>query len=152
VPIVCMPLEEKQTPTTVYGALFSLPFCIGTIAVHGRAGLDHFTEGALKDEKVLSVAKKIRCQVASWPQFPRYFSGGLKLTLRDGREVEHLEPINRGNPDNPMEIAEVRAKFTDNAARVLPADRIEKIFDAIDRLEEMPDVSELAALFVAPGF
>jgi len=151
VPIVCEPLEEKQAPTTVYGALFSLPFCIGTVAVHGRAGLDLFTEDALKDENVLGVAKKIRCRVASWPQFPRYFSGGLELTLKDGREVRHLEPINRGNPDHPMAVAEVRAKFADNAAGALPADRIEKIFDAVDRLDEMPDVAGLAALFVAPG-
>ncbi len=149
VSIVCEPLKEKQAPTDVYGALFSLPFCIATIAVHGKAGLDLFTESALKDEKVLSVAKKIRCQVASWPQFPRYFSGGLRLKLKDGREVEHLEPINRGNPDNAMEISEVRAKFSDNASRALPADRIERISDAIDRLENMPDVAELAAMLVA---
>jgi 2-methylcitrate dehydratase PrpD len=150
VSIVCEPIEEKQMPKTVYGALFSLPFCIGTIAVHGRAGWDHFTDSTLTDERVLNVAKKVRCQVASWPQFPRYFSGGLKMVLRDGREVEHLEPINRGNPDNPLSKAEVRAKFEDNASRALPADRIERIFETVGRLEKLPDVATLASLFVAP--
>ena len=150
VPIVCEPLEEKQTPSTVYGALFSLPFCIATIVVHGGARLSNFTETALKDENVLRLAKKISCRAAAWPEFPRYFSGGLKLVLRDGREVEHLEPINRGNPDNPLAPDEVRAKFKDNALLVLPAERIEKIFEIVDRLETIPDVAELAAMFVAP--
>ena len=112
--------------------------------------MDNFTEASLRDEKVLGVARKIRYQVTPWPQFPRYFSGGLKLVLRDGREVEHLEPINRGNPDNPLDPDEVRLKFRDNAARVLPADRIEKIVETVERLERVPDVAELAAMFVAP--
>lgn len=150
VSIVCEPLEEKQAPSTVYGALFSLPFCIATIVVHGGAHLLNFTETALKDENVLRLAKKIRCRVAPWPEFPRYFSGGLKLILRDGREVEHLEPINRGNPDNPLAPEEVRAKFKDNASLVLPVERIERIFESIGSLEKIPDVAELAAMFVAP--
>ena len=150
VSIVCEPLKEKQAPSTVYGALFSLPFCIGTMVVYGKAGLDNFTEASLRDEKVLDVARKIRYQVTPWPQFPRYFSGGLTLTLRDGRQVEHREPINRGNPDHPLEPGEVRTKFQDNAACVLPADRIEKIFETVERLERVPDVAELAAMFVAP--
>jgi 2-methylcitrate dehydratase PrpD len=150
VPIVCEPLKEMQAPSTVYGALFSLPFCIATIVVHGGARLSNFTEAALKDENVLRLAKKITCRVAAWPEFPRYFSGGLKLVLRDGREVEHLEPINRGNPDNPLAPDEVRTKFKDNAALVLPADRIERIFESVDRLEKMPNVAELAEMFVAP--
>lgn len=150
VSIVCEPLKEKQAPSTVYGALFSLPFCIGTMVVYGKAGLDNFTEASLRDEKVLDVARKIRYQVTPWPQFPRYFSGGLRLLLRNGREVEHLEPINRGNPDHPLEPDDVRLKFRNNASRVLPADRIEQIFEAIERLERMPDVAELTAMFVAP--
>jgi 2-methylcitrate dehydratase PrpD len=150
VSIVCEPIKEKQMPTTVYGALFSLPFCIGTVIVHGRAGLDHFTDTTLTDEKVLNVAKKVRYQVASWPQFPRYFSGGLKIVLRDGREFEHLEPINRGNPDNPLSQTEVRAKFEDNASRALPADSIERIFEMVDRLEKIPNVEALSSLFVTP--
>jgi 2-methylcitrate dehydratase PrpD len=149
VSIVCEPLKEKQAPTTVYGALFSLPFCIGTMVVYGTAGLDNFTEASIRDEKVLNIARKIRYQVSPWPQFPRYFSGGLKLVLRDGREVEHLEPINRGNPDHPLEPDDVRRKFRGNASGVLPADRIEQIFETIEKFERVPDVAAFAAMFVA---
>jgi 2-methylcitrate dehydratase PrpD len=149
VPIVCEPLEDKQAPATVYGALFSLPFCIATIAVYGKAGLEQFTEAALRDERVLAVAKRIGYRVTAWPQFPRYFSGGAELTLRDGRRLEHLEPINRGNPDNPLGPDEVRRKFRENAARVLPDDRIAMIIETVDRLERLADVAELAAMFVA---
>lgn len=150
VPIVCEPLADKQTPTTTYGALFSLPFCAASNLVHGQARLDSFTEAALEDREVLAVAARIGYRVEPWPEFPHTFPGGLRLTLRNGQSVEWREPINRGHPDNPMPAAEVQDKFRHNAARALPADRLETIIGAVERLEDLPRVAELLALCVAP--
>jgi 2-methylcitrate dehydratase PrpD len=150
VPIVCEPLADKQAPTTTYGALFSLPFCAASNLVHGQARLDSFTEAALEDREVLAVAAKIGYRVEPWPEFPQTFPGGLRLTLRNGQRVEWREPINRGHPDNPMQAAEVQDKFRDNAARALPANRLEAIIATVERLEELPRVAELMALCVAP--
>jgi 2-methylcitrate dehydratase PrpD len=150
VPIVCEPLADKQTPTTTYGALFSLPFCVATNLVHGHARLDSFTEAALRDQQVLALAARIGYRVEPWPEFPRTFPGGLRLTLRNGRTLEWREPINRGHPDNPIAAADVQAKFRDNTQRVLPAERIEAIIEAVEHMEERPRVTDLMALCVAP--
>ena len=131
VPIVCEPLADKQTPTTTYGALFSLPFGVATNLVHGHARLDSFTEEALRDQQVLALAAKIGYRVEPWPEFPRTFPGGLRLTLRDGRTLEWREPINRGHPDNPISAAAVQAKFRDNARHALPAERIEAVIAVV---------------------
>lgn len=150
VPIVCEPLADKQVPTTTYGALFSLPFCVASNLVHGQARLDSFTEAALQDRGVLHLAAKIGYQVEPWPDFPQTFPGGLRLTLRSGQTVEWREPINRGHPDNPMQAAEVQDKFRDNAGRALPADRLEAIIASVERLEELPRAADLLVLCVAP--
>jgi 2-methylcitrate dehydratase PrpD len=151
VPIVCEPLADKHAPATTYGALFSLPFCVATNLVHGHARLDSFTETALQDREVLQLARKVGFAVEPWPEFPRYFCGGMRFTLRDGRTVEHREAINRGHPDNPMQLHEVQEKFRDNARRALPDDRIAAVIETVDRLEELPSVAELAALLVTPS-
>ena len=96
------------------------------------------------------MAAKIGYCVEPWPTFPHTFPGGLRLRLRQGQTVEWREPINRGHPDNPMHTDEVRDKFRDNARRVLPADRLEAICLAIAHLEELPCLSELTRLCVAP--
>ncbi len=148
VPIVCEPLPDKQTPTTTYGALFSLPFCVATNLIHGHARLDHFTEEALQDREVLALAAKVGYRIEPETEFPIYFPGGMRLTLRDGRTLEHRERINRGHPENPMQPADVQDKFRDNARRVLPETRIAAIIEAVGRLEEVSRVAELSALCV----
>jgi 2-methylcitrate dehydratase PrpD len=150
VPIVCEPLAEKQAPTTTYGALFGLPFCVASNLVHGHARLDSFTETALHDREVLATAAKIGYCVEPWPEFPNTFPGGLRLTLRDGRRLEWREPINRGHPDNPMQVTEVQDKFRDNAGRALPEARLEAVITAVQGLEDLPRVAELMALCVVP--
>jgi 2-methylcitrate dehydratase PrpD len=148
VPIVCEPLADKQTPTATYGALFSLPFCVATNLVHGHARLDSFTEAALQDAAVLELAGKVGYSVEPMTDFPVYFSGGIRLTLRDGRTLEHREVINRGHPDKPMQAADVQDKFRDNARRALTDERIEAVIEAVNRLDELSSVAELAALCV----
>jgi 2-methylcitrate dehydratase PrpD len=148
VPIVCEPLADKQTPTATYGALFSLPFCVATNLVHGHARLDRFTEAALRDAAVLELAGKVGYSVEPMIDFPVYFSGGMRLTLRDGRTLEHREVINRGHPDKPMQGTEVQDKFRDNAGRALTDEQIEAVIEAVQRLDELSSVAELAALCV----
>ena len=150
VPIVCEPLADKQTPATTYGALFSLPFCVASNLVHGYARLDSFTEEALQDAEVLATAAKIGYRVEPWPEFPKSYPGGLRLTLRDGRTLEWREPINRGHPDNPLPPMEVQEKFRDNARRALPEARLEQVIAMVERLEDLPRVADLMALCVAP--
>ena len=150
VPVVCEPLADKQRPTSTYGALFSLPFCVASNLLYGHARLDSFHETALRDQQVLDTAAKIGYCAEPWPTFPYTFPGGLRLQLRHGQTVEWREPINRGHPDNPMHADEVHDKFRDNARRVLPADRLETISLTIAHLEELPRVSELTRLCVVP--
>jgi 2-methylcitrate dehydratase PrpD len=148
VPIVCEPLPDKQAPTSTYGALFSLPFCVASHLLYGQARLDSFSETALRDQKVLEMAAKIGYCVEPWPEFPSTFPGGLRLRLRNGTTVEWREPVNRGHPDNPLPAEAVRDKFRDNARRVFDVARVEDIITAVAHLEELPLVSELMRLCV----
>jgi 2-methylcitrate dehydratase PrpD len=68
--------------------------------------------------------------------------------LRDGRVIEDVQEYNRGSVENPMTGAELRAKFDENAAGVLPAAQRERLADAILRVDELPDARTIVELAV----
>ena len=69
------PLADKQKPVSSYGAKFSLPYSIAVMIVRGRAGLDEFTEEAIRDSAVLDLARKVRYELDPTIDYPRHFSG-----------------------------------------------------------------------------
>ena len=48
--------------------------------------------------------------------YPKHFSGELRIRLKDGSEVVHREAQNRGCPERPITNDEIVAKFTANAS------------------------------------
>ena len=54
---------------------------------------------------------------SSMPQdeYPRNFSGHLRVTLKDGSAREYRQPHLRGGAQAPLSVAELETKFMDNA-------------------------------------
>ena len=143
--IVCEPIELKRKPNTSYAALFSLPYCVALAAAKGNATLDDFKEENLNDPEVLELAGKFSYATVASDRFPRYLHGGVRMKLSDGRILEREEPINWGNPENPMEKKDVEEKFRRNAEHALPPDGIQRIIDAVAHLDEMASPAELVS-------
>jgi 2-methylcitrate dehydratase PrpD len=140
------PLADKQRPASSYGAKFSLPYCIAVMLIRGRAGLEEFTEDAIRDPSVLALAKKVRYELDPTIDYPRHFSGHVKIRLADGSVLEENQAHPRGGFEDPLPPEEIEAKFRANASRRLPRDRADQIIEAVARLEEMPNVTSLTDL------
>ncbi|NBC23102.1 MAG: MmgE/PrpD family protein, partial [Gammaproteobacteria bacterium] len=65
------------------------------------------------------------------------------IHTRDGRELRHREPVNRGADERPLSRADIVAKFEDNAGRVL--DR-RAARDLRNRVLDLPSLPGLATL------
>jgi 2-methylcitrate dehydratase PrpD len=137
------PLADKQQPVSSYGAKFSLPYSIAVMIVRGRAGLEEFTERAIRDSSVLDLARKVRYELDPTIDYPRHFSGHVKVFMKDGTVLEENQPHPRGGYEDPLPPAEIEAKFRANARLALPATKIEEIVRLIDRLEEIPAIGIL---------
>jgi 2-methylcitrate dehydratase PrpD len=137
------PLEDKQRPVSSYGAKFSLPYSIGVMLVHGRAGLEQFTDEAIGDPAVLRLATKVRYVLDPTIDYPRHFSGHVKVTMADGRVFEENQPHPRGGLEDPLPPAEIVEKFRVNAGLALPASQVDDIVVTVDRLEEISSISLL---------
>ncbi len=143
VPIVCEPQATKRRPQTDYDAKFSLPYAVASMLVRGHVDVDDFTGEAIRDSAVLSLSERVSYQINPTAEFPRRFSGGLRMRLRDGRQLQHDEPINRGSAERPLSDAEVYAKFRRNACRALAPAGADAVLTAVERLERASDLSGL---------
>lgn len=109
------PLSEKRTPTTPYGAKFSVPYCVAVSLVTGKAGLEEYTDARIADPAVLSVAEKVGYEIDPDNEYPRNYTGALTVTLRDGRVLEASQPCLRGGKKAPLSDGEIVTKFMANA-------------------------------------
>jgi 2-methylcitrate dehydratase PrpD len=140
------PLAEKRRPATPYGAKFSLPYSIAVILARGKAGLEEFSERWTRDSAVLALAEKVRYEIDPTIDYPRRFSGHVRVRLEDGRVIEENQPHPRGGLEDPLPESEIQSKFRANAALCLSGARAEEILSLIQRLETLPTIGRLADL------
>jgi 2-methylcitrate dehydratase PrpD len=140
------PLPDKQKPVSSYGAKFSLPYSIALMLVRGRAGLAEFTDAAIQDPEVLELAAKVRYVLDPTIDYPRHFSGHVKIVLTDGTLLEENQPHPRGGYEDPLLPEELAEKFRANARLALPESRVEGILDSVRRLEQLSSIGTLSDL------
>ena len=140
------PLADKQVPVSSYGAKFSLPYSIAVMLIRGRAGLEEFTDESIRDPAVLDLAKKVRYVLDPTIDYPRHFSGHVKVWLDDGTILEENQPHPRGGLEDPLPPEEIEEKFRANAQLALAAKQVDDIVDLVRRLEELPSITALSDL------
>jgi 2-methylcitrate dehydratase PrpD len=140
------PLADKQRPASPYGAKFSLPYCVAVMLVHGKAGLAEFTDEAIQDRAVLNLAAKVRYVLDPSIDYPRHFSGHVKIFRDDGTLLEENQPHPRGGYEDPLTFEEIAEKFRANARLALTPDRVEAVLDSVRQLEQLSSIGTLADL------
>jgi 2-methylcitrate dehydratase PrpD len=130
--MLARPLAAKRQPTTAIDAKFSLPFTVASALVHGEITLASFSSQALTSPAVLDLARRV--------SFASDESGRLGMTsgiMRIGSAsgwTEFTVDHPRGNPDDPLPIGDLRAKFVScagQAIRPYAADAAETVADEI---------------------
>ncbi|MET0708892.1 MAG: MmgE/PrpD family protein, partial [Tardiphaga sp.] len=109
------PLADKQRPRNGYAAKFAVPYLLATGFVHGGVGLGAFTENAIRDERVLALAAKVKFVIDPDNPYPNNYIGHIRAILRDGSVVEERQPYLRGGAQEPLTRQDVIDKFRLNA-------------------------------------
>jgi 2-methylcitrate dehydratase PrpD len=145
--LMCQPLAERRAPATLADAKFSLPFLVAIAVVRRGMNISDFTEAGLRDEQVLSVARKIRLvSDASLDWKLDLPPGRVEIHAHDGRswmKEGHNVP---GNADNPMDWTDISTKFRECAsvaAKPVSEKVIASVIDLAEELESLPDATAL---------
>ena len=133
------PLAAKQKPANGYAGKFSTPYCIAAAFVRGNVGLGDFTDAAVRDQKVVALAGKVRYQIDPDNPYPKNFTGHIRAALRDGSVVEERQPYMRGGAHEPLTRADIEDKFLLNAGHGgWSAERAKQVLGTIGGLFDGP--------------
>jgi 2-methylcitrate dehydratase PrpD len=136
------PLAHKQQPTNGYAAKFSAPYCIARGFVHDTVALDAFSDAAVADPAVTSLALKVRYEIDPANPYPDAYTGHVRAHLKDGRTLEERQPHLRGGASEPLSRAELEEKFARNAhLGGWSAERAASALELVRRLWGRPAVS-----------
>ena len=143
--IVAEPAEVKQNAATDYEAKFSAQFVVAHCLLNGGFGLPDLLSEALADPATRSLARKVTCHADPDSAFPEFFSGGVGVTLADGRRLSRHVRVNSGAGERAMTREAVTAKFMASASLAIPGERAAEIRDAVLDIENR-DARSLAML------
>ncbi|MGH9356156.1 MAG: MmgE/PrpD family protein, partial [Terriglobia bacterium] len=99
-------------PETIHQSKFSMGFVLALIAIYGHAGVDDFTDAALRNPKLRAFHSRV--QMVLDPEIDRASSvrwgGRVEVTTRDGLHFETRIAGPKGDPENTLTRAELEAK------------------------------------------
>jgi len=118
---------------------------IATCLIKGAFGLADLMPSALADPVVLDLTRRVTCAIDPDTAFPAFFSGGVRLTMKDGSKLFKHIRINSGAGERALDEAAVSKKFLASAALTVPQAQAERVREAVLNLETH-SAAEIAAL------
>jgi 2-methylcitrate dehydratase PrpD len=147
---VCDPIDVKRNPRTLVDAQFSLPYTVALAMVKKNVSLNDFTWEAIREEEVLSVARKV--QVVLKPIEGRAVlpaPGIIEVRTADGKRFSKEVRFVKGHPENPNSIEDC----LDKLKACIEYSRCEKILthyprlcDLLLNLENLGDIRPVITL------
>ncbi|MGZ5177245.1 MAG: MmgE/PrpD family protein [Burkholderiales bacterium] len=142
----------KYAPAGVVAAQMNAYYTSAVKLLDGEVFIDQFAESRLADPQVLAMIGRIR--IAHEPAFD---AGGaatrhavrVEAELKNGDvSTVHVEQ-RRGSARFPLSREDIEKKFRGLAKVVLTPERIESIFAAVDSIDRIDDMQDLASLMRA---
>jgi len=144
--LVAEPRERRIRPTTIYEALFSVPYDVAVALVHGKVDLSTFYDSPLDDPKVLDIASRTHCIQDPDSDYPNHYPGEVRITLKDGSVRKRREPTSRGTPERRVSRDDISTKFMTNATRAIGQREAERVATAVWNMEGLGNIKQLVSL------
>jgi 2-methylcitrate dehydratase PrpD len=100
-------------PENELQAKFSMEFCMAILLLDRRAGLAEFTDDVVQRPDVRALIERIDFGRDDEAEAAGYHTMTtiIRVTTKDGRELEARAAFGKGSPQNPMSDGELTAKF-----------------------------------------
>ena len=146
--IICAPEEDKLNPRSVVDMQFSMPFGAAIALVYGRASLEEYAPGVAQRPEVRDMMARVRSIVDPDldGMYPRQWPAWAEVLTRNGRTLRSEITFPKGDPENALTWEELKQKFTTLSGSVISEEQQQRVFEAVEDLENTSDVRELASL------
>lgn len=147
--LVGHPFEMGTTPRV--NAQFSIRYCVANALLRRSSKLAHFEEEAIRDPKVLELARRVDVVVDPAMEARGHTPVDMTVFMKDGRELFRQLDIAPGFPGNPLTEEEQEVRFQDCIAygeKPLPKENVEKIMESVAHIDQLSDVRVMIPLLL----
>ena len=128
-----------KEPNTGLEGKFSMEYALGAALLDGRVTLASFTDDMVRRPAVRALMKRVRTEYKPEP--------GAEAVARTSRgEHRATATVVRGDPANPLTWEELLQKTYQCLDGIVATERIDRVVDAVERLEQLPDIRVLSEL------
>jgi 2-methylcitrate dehydratase PrpD len=146
-----MERKKRYRPEGIVDAQFSIPYTVAVTLLRGKLTLDDFTDEAISNEAVLSLAERVKPVLdpllEQWPLDVK--PQVVEIVTRDGTVYSQRVEYPKGSPSDPVTLDELQENFREMArfsARPLRREKIEQALSVVSRLEEIEDATIVSGL------
>jgi 2-methylcitrate dehydratase PrpD len=133
--------EKKIVPKTVPDAQFSYYYAVATSLVRGKVFIDDFTEDAVRDPRVLAMARKIEVVMDTKKDDKRTLGTDIDMEIETKDGENYRKSMGLENPISMVECAQKLQACARFSAKPLPNETIDKISQLVERFDELEDVT-----------
>ncbi len=143
---------DRPTPNSELDAKFSVQYCVLRALIDGKVVMEHFENEAYREVAVREALPRVQAIPLKGIAFDKEdpFNALVRVTMSDGAVYESSVdyPLGRTSA-NPIAFADLKAKFENCAARVLPAKTAQAVAQSIDRMDTLDHVRDLMTQVVS---
>jgi 2-methylcitrate dehydratase PrpD len=145
--------SKRYRPPGLGDVQHSQPYLIAVLLLKGKLPLDDFSEEALRDEKTLQLAERVKVlydpkfELDRWPMVVK--PNVVEIVLRDGTTLSARVEYPKGHARNPLTQNEYRTYFRDLisfSAKPLVEENIENVISLVSTMETHNEVSYVCRL------
>lgn len=140
---------NRPDPQSGLDAKFSVQYVLARAALDGSVRLDHFHDDAIHDPAVRALMQRIQAEPhpSAVMDTTEHFYAEVRLTTHAGQTFEAFvdRPLGRDR-DHPLPPGALVRKFADCAGRALDPASVESLASALQHLEALPSLRDLAPL------
>ncbi len=144
--IIGDPEHDKQNHGGIVEGQFSMAFCAAVAMREGGLRWDDYATH-INDNKTLDLCRKIRAapDPRAEAEFPENLSAAVRVSTARG-DFEAFVAIPKGEPDNLLTKAELRAKFDGLVGPYLSPSRLDELATRLLAIFKESDINEVLAL------
>ncbi|NQV84274.1 MAG: MmgE/PrpD family protein [Rhodospirillales bacterium] len=144
--IIGDPEDAKQNPKSVVDGQFSMAFCAAVALREGGLAWDDYARH-INDKKTLDLCRRVHAapDARAEAEFPGNLSAAVRLKTARG-EFESFVAVPKGEPDNFLKPAELRAKFDGLVSPYLPPARVDELATRLLAIVKEDNINEVLAL------
>ncbi len=148
--LIALEVDNREMPENRRSARANALYIMSVAAVERDAVLDvnKLLEKKRYDPKIRKFLPKVEIAAESELDeiYPKKWPAIVEAKTKDGNKYTHRVDVPKGDPGNALTKGEVEDKFMKLTEGVLGRQKVEKLLEIINKLEQLDDITQLIKL------